>query len=84
MLWTERVNRLLGKEFPDTKPKLMIAGSFVSVRINDPHGTVSVQYFTQVTAKAAELIKAHGLIFLGRSNTSYHMGGCVTTWEIER
>ncbi len=76
-----KINRTLGKEFGE-KPKVTITGSFISVRVEDQGGNVTLCTFSAITARAAELIRENTYLKLqGRSNTSYHMGGCVTTWS---
>lgn len=88
---TTPITRALNKEFKGQIPEglrcqITPVGSFISVRVDDPDGKLSVKLFSAITVSAARLLKEADLIADTspmRGSQCYHMDGCVTTWELK-
>lgn len=86
--WTGAISRQLNKRFrldlqiknEQFRCEVSGFGSFISVRVNDPGGVIPLELFQRISLEAAKLLNEAGCA-LRNYQTSYHMGGCVTTWE---
>lgn len=79
------VTQTLNKEFRQelgVRVHVSFTGSFVSVRAEDPDGVVTMRSWRRLTTRCAELLNELGVISdRAPIGSSYHMDGCVSTWE---
>ncbi len=81
---TTPITIALNKHFKGRCPRIQCVsiGSFISIRIEDKEGEVTVKMFTAVVQVArdllidAKLVPVHASVGQG----SYYMDGCVHTW----
>lgn len=85
---TTPITRYLNKQFKDRMPAGLriqagIAGTFLSIRIEDPEGQLSVKMAQTIVNAAGVLFKEAGLTDDIRpvQGFSYHMEGIVANWR---
>lgn len=67
--------------FPNQKINLMIVGSFISVRVEDPDDTLAYRVAHQIFDAARAALTRENLIESKSGYNSPLMGGAVCTWE---
>lgn len=87
MAFTTQMTRTLNKEFKDLLPlglrvQAGTAGSFLSVRIEDPDGLISIKLLDQI-AQRANIIWGDMGVKTDWPVLSYHMGGSLINWGIK-
>lgn len=78
------VTRTLNKEFKGRCPRIttIFAGSFVSIRANDPEGLVSCKTWDEVVRRAAVLLTELGAVpSTIPVGMGYHMDGVTASWS---
>lgn len=81
------LTRTLNREFKAVMPvglkvKASGFGSFLSIRIDDPAGAMTVRLAGEIVRRAGELFRAEGLTPNEQptNGCGYHMGGVVANW----
>lgn len=67
--------------FPNQKISLMVVGSFISVRVEDPDETLAYRTAHQIFDAARAALTHGGLIDPKSGHDSPLMDGAVCTWE---
>lgn len=83
-----QAQKLLNKTFASELPqgykiRLCYIGSFVSLRVNDLDGRLTLCLFQSIVNAAYAHLRELGQPLIEiPGNLGYHMGGCVKTWGI--
>lgn len=83
--WTTPITRKLNQTFKGQCPRIQAAvyGSFLSIRMDDPEGTVSLKLAQEIAIAAGKLFVEAGACKKSTPiSLAYHFGGVVANWSI--